>query len=200
MSCRIHPDLKRELEEEAALADLTTSNYVERILHNRHFSEEEESPTQLLEKIHHLEAELEAVRAEHFETDGDNFSSETKLLREQIEILQIEKEELSDTVQSYREILEEQDDLTSQNGQLLQQVRELSEKIKHKTNQLPFELSELESMKLNLYLEDLEGYHPDASPTDLLLGSLDTTIRAEKARWTIPTIKKFLKQSKLIEA
>lgn len=201
MSCRIHPDLKNDLAEEAAFAELSTSNYVERILHNRHFNDSEslEDSEVLLEKIQHLEAELKAIQEEAIDEGKTDFSSEIELLQEQVENLQREKEELAEAVQYYKDLLEEREELISKNSYLNQQIDELSEKLDNETNNFPLNLDDLERMQLTSYLEDLTSYHPDASPTQLLLGSMDTTIRAEKSRWIIPTIKKFLKQSKTVE-
>ena len=41
VSCRIHPDLKEELEEEAIMEESTMSNHVETIIRNRHQNDSE---------------------------------------------------------------------------------------------------------------------------------------------------------------
>lgn len=198
VSCRIHPHLKEDLEEEAMTSELTMSNYLETIIQNRH-QNDSESFEELNDQIQNLESELESLN-ETAEEVQDEFNDEIKLLKEQIESLRLENQRLAYENQSLENLTTERDQLESHNLKLIQELEELSENLENLESQLPFQLDHFEKDQLKSYLEQLADYHPDAPMNQLLLGSLDTTIRTENAWLNIPLISSYLKQSKITES
>ncbi len=85
ISCRVYPDLKSEIEEEAQDEGLTTSMYLEKILQNRHESQvEDEDETDFVNvyqfevEIDELKAELESLQEDYIKLEKLNQKLESK--------------------------------------------------------------------------------------------------------------------------
>jgi DNA repair exonuclease SbcCD ATPase subunit len=64
ISCRVYPDLKSEIEEEAQDEGLTTSMYLEKILVNRHGTQNEEEDDADFTNVYQYEVENEELKSE----------------------------------------------------------------------------------------------------------------------------------------
>lgn len=64
ISCRVYPDLKSEIEEEAQDEGLTTSMYLEKILQNRHDAQVEDEDKADFVNVYQFEVEIDELKAE----------------------------------------------------------------------------------------------------------------------------------------
>lgn len=193
VSCRIPPFLKEEMEDEAMAADLTVSNYVKRILENRHHNDSEDLET-LIEKIQSLESELETLYE-----GNDEYESQVEELKEQVQELQFDKNDLEQKIKDKELTISEFSEREADFLEDTMNLKIVSKKLKELESQFPFQFESFEKEQFTSYLEQLMDYHPDESMSQLLLGALDTAIRTETSFWTVPTMKSYFKNAKTIE-
>lgn len=118
VSCRVYPQLKSELEEEAQDEGLTTSMYLEKILNERHDSSEKEEEEVEFNNVYELEVEIEELKVEvemlqeqvvKLEKENLKLTSKheaVELKMRQLKLLPFEEEEL-DELESKLEELQE---------------------------------------------------------------------------------------------
>ena len=169
MSCRISPELKYELEEEAATAHLTASAYLESILLNRNnLPTDEDVDTEKYQQK--LEEELYdiSIKVQHYEDNVvPDFEAKIAALNKEIESLKKEKEaEFSNSKQIV--------DLTEQ----LEIQAEFAENLQEK---MWLEFSSEETEKRESYLEKLAEKYPDADAKNLVLASLHAACKNEES-------------------
>lgn len=90
ISCRVYPDLKSEIEEEAYEEGLTTSMYLEKILQNRHESQEKEE-------------DVDFVNVYQFEVEIDELKVEVESLQDEV----VKLRKLNQKLSAKNEVLEE---------------------------------------------------------------------------------------------
>jgi DNA repair exonuclease SbcCD ATPase subunit len=201
-SCRIPPQLKKALERDAQELELTTSHYLEQLIVSRH-DDDSDITSRDLEVLSNNVSQLKfdnQILENQLEEKDIVYVNDVAELNQRIKSLKAENEYLTHQNSLLRPLKEKVSDLNSDNAGLTQDIEDLSNKLDILENQFPFQLDASDKEKLKTYLYELSEYYPDAPMNLLLLGSLNTTIRTEKAHFNIPLISKFLNQYQISQS
>lgn len=168
-SFRLFNEVKAALEREAVEKGLSFSRYIQDIISNR------------------------------LNTNG--ISDEERIyLQNKVDILEKEKTVLLNELKNVQPKSQEgyEPDLDFLESVELEN-RNLSAKLKELENRQNvgnvFNFSDREQAIFIAYFKKMQKLHPGTSKRVLLLGALDTTLRAESAFWFVPTINNFLHQN-----
>jgi hypothetical protein len=177
VACRMVPDLKEQLAQEAEEGGLTLSSYIETTLAQRHFmnpinedsENEDEKVFELQNRIEELEAQRDTVTIYSMDT-SKNLELETQLK-------QVEREYLN-LSQRFKDLMTEREAL-----------------LKAKSTGLPNWLSQEYYNAVVNYVQQLKGKHQEYSHEQLLLSALAVTHTNENNLVTTYTMKDFWRRN-----
>jgi ribosomal protein L16 Arg81 hydroxylase len=122
VGCRVEPDLKEILETEATQNTKTLSAYIESILKQRHFAEDDVE--KLKERIFELETQNAALQSRFQEvSENDNISENTaelerKMLAKDVEIRTLKQTKM-DITDMYNRVVGERNVLSKMQGNVI---------------------------------------------------------------------------------
>lgn len=181
VGCRVEPDLKELLENEATQTDKTLSAYLEGILKQRHYAENDVG--KLKERIFELETQNAALQSrsqtvrENENVSENTIVSEAKLLAQDVEIRTLKQQKMEIT-DFYKRATEERDVLAKLHGKVI-----------------PHWISESNYNLMGSYLNQLVKLKPKLSHERVLVASLATTLHNEKSNFTVYRISDFLSRN-----
>lgn len=165
VGCRVEPDLKEILETEATQNTKTLSAYIEGILKQRHFAEE--NVEKLKERIFELETQNAALQSRFQEVSenenvNDNMADlESKMLAKDVEIRTLKQQKMEVT-DLYKRAIQERDVLAKLQG-----------------NVIPHWMSEATYKRMINFLKLLKQKQPNFSHEQILVLALATCLKNE---------------------
>ena len=178
VGCRAEPDLKTVLETEAAQTHKTLSAYIEGILKQRHFAEDDVD--KLKERIFELETQNTSLQSRWQEaSENDNVSDndaelEKKTLAQDVEIRTLKQQKM-DITDMYKRVVEERNVLAKMHGKVI-----------------PHWMSDDSYNQVVNYLNQLHKLRPKLSHEQLLIVSLATVIKNEESSYVVYRMADFL--------
>lgn len=185
LSCRIHPRLKKVVEEEARGEGQTTSLYLEKIITNRH-QDDGEVVSDLQEEIQELQEEIQELKIDLSHKQSNDFAD-----TEEVDSLKNWQEETA-----YDLLLQENEELAELNEKQTEELDNLRAQLREIEENVLDTFTEEQRMELQTYLSDLSDDYPHHDEDEIILASLYTAIQNEKSNWTIKTLKNYFKKHK----
>jgi hypothetical protein len=179
VGCRAEPDLKEVLESEATHLNKTLSAYIESILKQRHFADDDVE--KLKERIFELETHNLSLQSRWQEASDKGTISENsaelekKTLAQDVEIRTLKQQKMAITTM-YNRAVEERDVLSKMHGKVI-----------------PHWMSQDSYNQMVNYLNQLHKQHTKLSHEQLLTLSLATIVKNEKSSYLVYRLSDFLK-------
>jgi len=163
LSCRLYPQLKKQIQEEASDKELTTSNYIESILEKRKWILEEEERDKLTYENQHLETVVFTLEQELEEQKSIN-NCVVDEIKEKHQLLEARLKEIK---------------------QLKQQMAEM------KRTSIAFDLDQLDELQVSI--QELQVNYPEVTIPSLIIASLKASLKNEESILSIYLIEGQLK-------
>lgn len=193
LSCRVYPQLKKVVEEEAIQEEQTTSLYLESIIQNRH-QKNEVNVVDLMDEIEDLQEEITELKA------ALNSQRVEEIIEGQSDDFLNWEEEENEESSAYFELQEDHRLLQNEHQRQTAELEATRTELHQIRENVLDTFTEEQREELQNYLTKLQDKYPDHDEDEIILACLYTTIKNEKAIWNIHTLDFYFNHFKKLVA